>query len=130
MYTRIVTFHLAGVSADEYLAVAQGAAGSFAEWPGLISKLWLADEVSNTYGGIYVFESSAAATASRDTELFRTMVANPAFVDVTISEFDILTGPTETTGGPIANQNPWPTEGRCPERPGPAPLDVGVRSGR
>lgn len=114
MYTRIVTFHLAGVSPDEYLAVAQGAAGSFAEWPGLISKLWLADEASNTYGGIYVFESSAAAAASRDTELFRTMVANPVFVDVTISEFSLLTGPTETTGGPLFERRVSVQQGSAP----------------
>jgi hypothetical protein len=106
MYTRIVTFHLAGVSADDYLAVAQGAAGSFAEWPGLISKLWLADDHTNTYGGIYVFESSAAAAASRDTELFQTMASNPAFADVTISEFSLLPGPTATTGGPLCSQDP------------------------
>jgi hypothetical protein len=106
MYTRIVTFHLAGVSADDYLTVAEDAAASFAEWPGLISKLWLADHHSNTYGGIYVFESPAAAAASRDTELFQTMAANPAFVDVTITEFTILPGPTATTGGPLLAANP------------------------
>ena len=102
MYVRIVTFHLAGVSADQYLAVAEGAAASFADWPGLISKLWLADDDTNTYGGVYVFESSSAAAASRDTELFHTMIATPAFVDTTISEFDLLAEPTETTGGPLA----------------------------
>ena len=106
MYTRIVTFHLADVSADDYLAVAEGAAGSFAEWPGLISKLWLADDHTNTYGGIYVFESAAAAAASRDTELFKTMAANPAFTDITITEFSLLPGPTATTGGPLAASNP------------------------
>ena len=101
MYTRIVTFRLAGLSADEYQTVAEGAASSFADWPGLVSKLWLADDRTNTYGGIYVFESSAAAAASRDTDLFRTMVANPAFADVTISEFGVLSGPTAITGGPL-----------------------------
>ena len=65
MYTRIVTFHLAGLSAGEYSAVAEGAAESFAEWPGLISKLWLTDDQSNTYGGVYVFASAAAAAVSR-----------------------------------------------------------------
>lgn len=101
MYARIVTFQLAGLSADEYLAVAEDAAHSFANWPGLVSKLWLADDHHNTYGGIYVFDSSAAAAASRDTELFRAMVANPAFSNVTISEFDVLPGPTAITGGPL-----------------------------
>ena len=102
MYTRIVTFHLAGVSADEYQAVAASAADSFAAWPGLISKLWLADHHANTYGGVYVFESSEAAAASRETDLFRTMAANPVFVDVRISEFGVLDGPTAITGGPLA----------------------------
>lgn len=101
MYARVVTFRLAGLSADEYRAVAEGAATAFAEWTGLISKVWLADDDRNTYGGIYVFESPAAAAASRDTELFQAMTANPAFTDVTISEFSVLTGPTTVTGGPL-----------------------------
>jgi hypothetical protein len=108
VYTRIVTFHLDGLSADEYQTVAEAAADSFAEWPGLISKLWLADHHNNTYGGIYVFDSADAAAASRDTELFRAMVANPAFVDVTISEFGVLPGPTAITGGRLGRSTTTP----------------------
>jgi hypothetical protein len=104
MYARIVTFQLAGLSADDYRAVAEGAASAFAEWTGLISKVWLADDERNTYGGIYVFESPAAAAASRDTELFQAMAANPAFTDVTISEFAVLAGPTAITGGPLGRR--------------------------
>jgi len=89
---RVVQFRLSdGVSHEEYLALASSVAPAFAEWDGLVSKVWLHDPVGDTYGGVYLFSSAKAADASRETELFRAMVANPSFRDVSIQEHDVLT---------------------------------------
>jgi hypothetical protein len=100
MYLRIVTFGLAGITEDQYEAVATDAAPGFRAWPGLQAKWWLADRDHGVFGGVYVFDSKDAADASRSTELFQALTANPALADVTIREFDTLPAPTAvTTGG-------------------------------
>ena len=101
MYARIVTFRLAGLTADEYRATASSVAPAFAEWSGLLAKVWIADDVAGTYGGIYLFTDRASADASRETDVFRALSENPAFVDVAVREFDVLDAPTTITGGPL-----------------------------
>jgi len=102
MYVRIVTFRLAGLAADAYHAHALEIADDFNSWPGLRSKLWLADHDTNTYGGVYVFESPSAAESSRDAELFKRMQSSPYFADLRIAEFDVFDAPTAVTGGSLA----------------------------
>jgi hypothetical protein len=102
MFIRIVTFRLNGIDEDQYRALAEDVAPAFASWPGLQAKLWLADRAGGTYGGIYLFDDRAAAEASRATELFAGMVANPALDDIRVREFDVLEQPTQVTGGPVS----------------------------
>jgi hypothetical protein len=96
MYVRIVTFGLA-VTAEEYARSAAAVAPGFTAWPGLLGKWWLGDAGSGTYGGVYLFASRDDADRSRDTDLFRGMLGNPAFRAVTVREFDVLDEPTEVT---------------------------------
>lgn len=96
MYIRVVTFSL-DIALEDYLAVAEQVAPAFLAWPGLQAKYWLADETAGRYGGVYVFASKEAADASRETDLFRGMAANPAFVDLDIVEYDVLAAPTAVT---------------------------------
>jgi hypothetical protein len=53
-HIQIVTFNLAGLRPDQYAAHAQTVAPRFAELSGLRSKAWIADDGTNTYGGVYV----------------------------------------------------------------------------
>jgi hypothetical protein len=96
MYVRIVTFGLA-VAAEEYARSAAAVAPGFAAWPGLLGKWWLADARGGTYGGVYLFASREDADRSRDTDLFRGMLGNPALQAVTVREFDVLDEPTAVT---------------------------------
>ena len=98
MYIRIVTFSI-NVGHEDYLAVAEQFAPAFLAWPGLQAKYWLADEAAGRYGGVYVFSSKEAAVASRETDLFRGMAANPAFADMDVVEYDVLAVPTAVTAG-------------------------------
>ena len=90
MRIRIVTFQLNGIDESEYLELAEAIAPVFQQWPGLSSKTWLADRSSNTYGGVYVFDSVQSADASRQTEIWQQMHANPAFANLSVVEFDTI----------------------------------------
>jgi putative monooxygenase ydhR len=93
MYIRIVTF-TAGGTAEEYHAHAAAVAPAFAEWPGLLGKIWLDDHERNRYGGVYVFASKADADRSRSTPLFAGLAA---FADVVIDEYDTVAEATAVT---------------------------------
>lgn len=97
MYVRIVTFGLAGIGVAEYREHAAAVAAEFTAWPGLLAKIWLADEPRNRYGGVYLFASSQDADRSRATALFAELAANPNLVDLTVEEYDTLAVPTAIT---------------------------------
>lgn len=97
MYVRVVTFGLDGLDPSTYRAHAEHVAPAFREWPGLIRKVWLTDGPDGRHGGVYLFADRAAADASRDTELFRGMTANPHFTDLHIDEFAVLDAPSRIT---------------------------------
>lgn len=97
LHVRVVTFGLDGITVDGYEEHCRRIAGAFLHWPGLLAKIWLNDPDSNRFGGIYVFDSQAAADASRSTEIFAGMTNNPAFTDLTITEYSTLESPTRIT---------------------------------
>jgi hypothetical protein len=97
MCIRIVTFQLAGPTDQQYRAHAAAVAPAFTKWPGLQAKFWLANPDAGVYGGVYLFDSAADADASRSTEVFTAMEANPAFTQLTVQEFDVLEAPTAIT---------------------------------
>jgi hypothetical protein len=68
----------------------------------LLSKLWLADPARNTYGGVYVFRDRAAREAYLDSEIVRSMRANPHFGDLAIRAFGTIEAATAISGGPLA----------------------------
>jgi hypothetical protein len=102
MYARIITFRLDGLTAAEYREHVTLVAPSFTTWPGLIAKVWIADDATGTYGGIYLFVDRASADLSRDTDLYRSIAANPAFTDISVQEFDVLDEVTAITASVFA----------------------------
>jgi quinol monooxygenase YgiN len=97
MHVQIVKFHLEAMTDREYRDVCDRLAPAFAALPGLVSKTWLADEASNTYGGIYTWRDEQAMEAFADTDLFKGFVADPHFTDITASDFAVIEGPTAVT---------------------------------
>jgi hypothetical protein len=68
MHILIVNFTLEGIGEEEYRNMVEPIAPAFATLAGLVSKTWLADEKTNTYGGVragfrpaYVRENFAPA---------------------------------------------------------------------
>jgi hypothetical protein len=105
MYARIVTFRLNGLTAAEYRHHAAAVAPAFTTWTGLLAKVWIADEDSGTYGGVYLFADQASADRSRDTDVYRAMATNPVFADLAVREFDVLDEPTAITAAVFAAAN-------------------------
>ena len=99
MHIQIVNFHLKGLSDGEFRAKCDEIAPLYGELPGLISKVWLANRGTNTYGGVYTWESREAMEAFGESELFRAVASNAHFADITSSDFDVLEDPTRVTHG-------------------------------
>lgn len=103
MHIQIVNFKLRGITEAEFVkACEQQYAPVFRELPGLISKVWLMDPETNTYGGVYTWKDRAAMEAYKNSDLFRTIATNPQFTDLTSTDFMVMEAPTRVTHGPIA----------------------------
>jgi heme-degrading monooxygenase HmoA len=99
MHIKIVTFSLEGISEEAYRQQVDAVASAFADLPGLVSKTWLANQQTNTYGGVYVWEDREALEGYAETNLFKGMAANPYLKNLTVRDFDVLEGPTRITRG-------------------------------
>ncbi len=99
MHIQIVKFHLKDLDEEGYERLSDEVAPAFAEVPGLISKVWLADVEANTYGGVYTWESREAMEAFQKTELYRGIGGHPNLADVTSRDFAVLEKPSRVTRG-------------------------------
>jgi heme-degrading monooxygenase HmoA len=102
VHIQIVNFRLEGMSETEYRGIAETIAPAFANLPGLVSKTWLADPETDTYGGVYVWQSREAMENYKESDIYKGMATNPHFADVTVKDFAVLEGPTRVTRGPAA----------------------------
>lgn len=99
VHIQIVNFHLNELSDAEFRGVCDELAPAFADVPGLVSKVWLANPTANTYGGVYTWASREAMEEFSKGELFASVARNPRFVSITSADFDVLEGPTRVTSG-------------------------------
>lgn len=101
MIIQVINFNLKDMSDADYRSACDGLAPELANVPGLISKVWLADEASNTYGGVYAWADQGAMDAFARTDFFKAFATNPSFANITSTAFGILEGPSEVTRTPI-----------------------------
>ena len=102
MHVQIVNFNLKDMTDAEFREMANDVAPAFAAVPGLLSKIWLADVGKNTYGGVYIWRDAAAMQAYLASDLGKGVVGNPNFANLTSRNFEVLSGPTAGSGGPVA----------------------------
>lgn len=102
MHLLVATFSLAGVSDADYRLSCEEEAAAFASVPGLISKVWLADERANTYGGVYMIADREALDAYTQSDLFKSIAADPTVTNFNARSFEVLEGPTRVTRGLMA----------------------------
>lgn len=99
MHIQVVNFHLKDLREEEYLKVCDQLASAFAEIPGLISKVWLANQATNTYGGVYTWRDREAMFAFTKTDLFASVVSHPNLSDIKSTDFSVVEAPTRVTRG-------------------------------
>ena len=99
MHVQIINFTLNDLTHDAYSDACNDIAETFANLPGLISKHWIANPETNTYVGVYFWESKEDMENYLKSEVFEEVANNPAFADATSKDFAILEGPTRTTRG-------------------------------
>jgi quinol monooxygenase YgiN len=99
MHVQIVTFRLDGLSEADYHRLCDELAPAFADVPGLLSKVWLADPARNAYGGIYAWRDRQALLDYQTSALFRAVLADRRLADVTSRDFAVLDRPTRVTHG-------------------------------
>ncbi len=93
MHIQVINFQLRNLSDADYRSACDGWAPAFAAVPGLISKVWLADAATNTYGGIYTWADRDAMVAFASSDLFQAVATNPNLADITSRDFSTLAGP-------------------------------------
>lgn len=99
MHVQVITFRLNGIDDAAYQAHAEQNAPAFAALSGLRAKIWLADQQTNTYGGIYTWGNVAAMRAYQSGKIFQGLQANPHMIDIAVRDFSVLAGPTKVTRG-------------------------------
>ena len=110
-HIQIVTFRLAGLTRDDYAAHCEAVAPQFTQIDGLRAKAWIADARTNTYGGIYAWESEEAMEAYVHGPVFGALRSNPA------ARRRVLEGLHRPRARPPASPQ------RSAPRPNPAPAD-------
>src|SRR3989442_11606244 len=101
MHIQIINFQLKGVTEAEYQQQCDQLAPAFADLPGLLSKVWLANSATNTYGGVYTWRDRQAMEDFTRSELFKGVASDPNLDAITSNDFGILESPTRVTNGLI-----------------------------
>jgi heme-degrading monooxygenase HmoA len=99
MHVQIVEFELRDTTEEQYRAMCDDLAPAFSGLPGLLAKLWLADNESGTYGGVYLWDSRQAMEGYKASDLFKAVGADPHLEGVRSREFATLEDPTRVTWG-------------------------------
>lgn len=77
------------------------AAQPVSDTPGLVWKIWLINEGEHEAGGIYLFESEAAAQAYMAGPIVAALKSSPAVSEITAKLFDVIDAHTAITRGPV-----------------------------
>lgn len=78
-----------------------GAAQPIADSPGLRWKVWLMNEAENEAGGIYLFESKAAAESYMSGPIIAALKSSPAVSNISAKLFDVLEEHSAITRAPL-----------------------------
>jgi Putative mono-oxygenase ydhR len=77
------------------------AAQPVADVPGLRWKVWLMNEAEQEAGGIYLFESEAAAQSYLAGPIVAALKSSPAVSNISAKLFDVLESHSAITRGPL-----------------------------
>ena len=90
MQAQIIRYQLGDISQAEYLKqMVEPDAPVLANVKGLISKVWLADETKNSYGGFYLWESKKAMQDFMSSDLVKAVVSRPYVTNVSSVDYEV-----------------------------------------
>ena len=90
MHAQIITYQLNNISQAEYLKqMVEPDAPVIANVKGLISKVWLADEEKNTFGGFYLWENKTAMDNFMHSDLVKAVVSRPFVKNVSSVDYEV-----------------------------------------
>jgi len=90
MNAQVITYQLNDISQAEYLKqMVEPDAPILANVKGLISKVWLADEEKNAFGGFYLWENKTAMDDFMHSELVKEIVSRPFVKNVSSVDYDV-----------------------------------------
>lgn len=99
MRVLVVTFQLDGMAPDDLAQMSAEFASHLVGTPGLISKVYLTDPATNTYGGVYLWQDRASMEQYLRSDLFAMVRNYPHFTNIVISGFGVEEGPTRINNG-------------------------------
>ena len=100
MHAQLITYQLKDISQEEYLRkMVEPDAPILAKVPGLVSKVWLADEAKNSFGGFYLWENKAAMENFMHSDLVKAVVSRPFVINVSSVDFEVNRTPSLITRG-------------------------------
>ncbi len=97
MHAQIITFNLKGLNDEEYRYHCEAIAPAFAQLPGLVSKAWLANAETNTYGGVYLWRDRRSMESYERSDIYGGMIANPHLDGLIARSFPVIEEATEIT---------------------------------
>jgi heme-degrading monooxygenase HmoA len=99
MHIQVVTFHLQDLPEDAFREACEQLAPAIAEVPGLISKVFLANATTNTYGGVYTWRDRPAMESFQASAIFQGLATNPNLIDVRSQDFGVFEEATRISRG-------------------------------
>src|SRR4029079_11065879 len=90
MQAQLITYQLTDISQADYLTqMVEPDAPVLANVPGLISKVWLAGEEKNSFGGFYLWENKTAMEDFMHSDLVKAVVSRPFVQNVSSVDFEV-----------------------------------------
>ncbi|MFN8103282.1 MAG: YdhR family protein [Acidimicrobiia bacterium] len=90
MHAQVVTFGLSGITEEQFHEAAGADAQMFANLPGLLSKVWLRNPETNTYGGMYLWADQETYERYVEGEVFDAIRTNPNLENVESRDFGVF----------------------------------------
>ena len=106
MHALLVTYGLKGVSVEHYTQdMVEPGQRYFAGLNTLMSKVWLADEANNRYGGFYVWTDEAAMDDFMSSPVGAALKARTYLSDLEFTDWPVNETPSRATRGLAAAAN-------------------------
>jgi len=100
MQAQLITYQLTNISQADYLKqMVEPDAPVIANVKGLISKVWLADEEKNSFGGFYLWESKTAMEDFMGSDLVKAIVSRPFLKNVSSVDYEVNQTASRITRG-------------------------------